>query len=110
MDDNELTVLTRFHDGRETVQEVVARIGAREDFERRLAVKELMILGNLQNPGPTIEEEIRTMPILEDIWDRAEFGALPKWALRKMRGFSEAELERRGPRLFGAKSLDELFS
>ena len=92
LDDNVLSVLTRFHDRRETVREVVARIGTRDDSERRLAVKELMILGNLRNIGPMIEEEIKTMPILDDIMDHAVIGP----AIRKGIAIGEKQGEERG--------------
>jgi hypothetical protein len=74
--DNLLAILTRLQDQRAAVRHILARIATLEPDEKRVALKQLLILAGLRKLGSTIATELQTMLIEEDIMDHDLFGPM----------------------------------
>ena len=95
-------------------------------------MKELTILAGLRHLGAIIEQQLKTMPITEDIIDHdllgplirrgrlegertlvirqieQRFGSVPEWAQQRLVAMSAPEIEETGLRLLDARSLEDL--
>jgi len=135
--DSILAILTHHRDRRRTIRRILQRIATLESGLRDDALKKLMILAGLRKLGDAIRNEVKHMPILDDIMDhdflgplirqgrqegiirgeltilrhqlRKRFGELPAWVDDRLTNLSTSELEDLSLRLFDAKSIDELF-
>jgi hypothetical protein len=67
--DNVLAVLARLRDSKAAVAEIVRRVAGLDATRREVATGQLMILAGLRGLEETVEEEIRKMPILNDIME-----------------------------------------
>ena len=72
--DNILAVLTRLRDRKSAVAEIVRRIEGLDATQRETAIGQLIILAGLRGLEETVEEEIRKMPILNDIMEHKVLG------------------------------------
>jgi hypothetical protein len=130
--DNVLAVLANLRDLRSAVTEIVRRIAGLDPMNRDAALDQLIVLSGLRGLEKTVEEEIRNMPILNDIMDHKvlgreykrgwadgemrmlrrqlekRFGPIPAWAEERLGGRSAEDLEALGIRLLEAPSLEEL--
>ena len=130
--DNVIAVLTRLRDQRETVQRIVGKIASLNAAEREAALKSVLILSGLRHLGTVVEQEVRKMPILNNILDhevlgrefkkgqqagelimlrrliQKRFGAIPSWAEKRLAAKSVPELEELSVRVLDVKSLKEL--
>lgn len=127
-EDGLIAVLMRLRDERETVGKILRRIGENQPARRELAVRELIILAGLRSLGAIIEEEIKKMPILDDIMDHdllgpairrgqrsvvvrlieKRFGSVPAWARQRLEAISGHEVEEFAVSLFDGRSFEEL--
>ena len=132
MGDNVIAILTRLGDRRAAIHKIIGNIAGLEESERETALKQLMILSGLRGLEEVVEEEIRKMPILNDIMDHKvlgreykrgaqeealtisrrlvekRFGAIPTWAEERLNSFPITELETLSVRVLDAKSLEDL--
>ena len=134
--DNILAVLARLRDQKSAVTQIVRRIAGLEATQRDTALSQLLILAGLRGLETTVEQEIKTMPILLDIMDHKvlgreykrgvlegeqqgelkilrrmmtkRFGVMPGWAEERISGNSAAELEALSVRLLDALSVEDL--
>ncbi len=126
--DNVIALLTRLRDREEAVRRIVSRIANLEPGERETRLVQLLILAGLRRLEDKVEQEARTMPILNDILDnkvfgrefkRGEmtilrrqlekrFGPLPGWAEERLAGYSISELEVLSLSVLDAQSLPDL--
>ena len=72
--DNVLAVLANLRDRRSAVTEIVRRIAGLDAVKRDAALGQLIVLSGLRGLEKTVEEEIRKMPILNDILDHKVLG------------------------------------
>jgi predicted transposase YdaD len=72
--DNVLAVLARLRDRKSAVTEIVRRIAELDPVKRDAALGQLIVLAGLRGLEETVEEEIRKMPILNDIMDHKVLG------------------------------------
>jgi predicted transposase YdaD len=72
--DNVLAVLANLRDRTSAVTEIVRRIAGLDPVERDAALGQLIVLSGLRGLEKTVEEEIRKMPILNDIMDHKVLG------------------------------------
>ena len=70
MGDNVIAILTRLGDRRAAIHKIIGNIAGLEAAERETALNQLMVLSGLRG----LEEEIRKMPILNDIMDHKVLG------------------------------------
>ena len=136
--DNVLAVLARLRDRKAAVTEIVRRIAGLDAAKRAAALGQLIVLSGLRGLEKTVEEEIRKMPILNDIMDHKvlgreykrgwaegaqdaelrmlrkllekRFGPIPAWVEERLGGRSAEDLEALGIRLLEAQSLEELLA
>jgi Domain of unknown function (DUF4351) len=130
--DNVIAILTRLGDGRAALHKIIGNIAGLEAAERETALNQLMVLSGLRGLEEVVEEEIRKMPILNDIMDHKvlgreykrgakeealnisrrliekRFGAIPAWAEERLNSFPIADLEALSVRVLEAKSLEDL--
>jgi predicted transposase YdaD len=71
---NVIAVLMRLGDRRAAVRTILRRIAGSDPDQRQIALREFVILAGLRHLGAIIEEETRTMPILDDIMDHDLLG------------------------------------
>ena len=135
-EENVIAVLMRLGDRRAAVRRILGRIAESEPAQRDITLHEFIILAGLRHLREIIQEETKTMPILDDIMDhdilgpairqgRAEgrvegeqalfirlaekrFGPVPAWARQRLEAMSASELEETALRLLDAASLEEL--
>ena len=74
MGDNVLAVLANLRDRKSAVTEIVRRIAGLDAVKRDAALGQLIVLAGLRGLEETVEEEIRKMPILNDIMDHKVLG------------------------------------
>jgi hypothetical protein len=126
----------RLGNERAAVRMILQRIAESDPAQREIALREFIILAGLRRLGAIIEQETKTMPILDDIMDhdllgpairrglqqgRVEgeqtvvlrqlekrFGAVPSWARQQIEAMSTPELEGTALRLLDALSLEDL--
>ena len=72
--DNILAVLANLRDRKSAVTAIVRRIAGLDSVKRDVALKQLIVLSGLRGLEKTVEEEIRKMPILNDIMDHKVLG------------------------------------
>ena len=129
VDDNIVALLTRIADQRQAVRLVVQRIERLRQRERQSALDRLVILSGLRKMlGTMVEEEVKKVPILNDILEHEvlgreyksgeltilrrliekRFGSLPKWAEQRLAKLSAKELEELSVRVLDAKSIESL--
>jgi predicted transposase YdaD len=135
-EENVIAVLMRLGDERAAVRRILQQIAQCEPHQREQALRELMILAGLRRLRAIIQEERKTMPILEDIMDhdifgpvlrqgleqgRVEgeqavvmrliekrFGTVPAWVRQRLEAMSTLEVEDTAIRLLDARSLEDL--
>jgi hypothetical protein len=66
--------VTRLQDEKSAVRGIVRRIAGLDSVERDVALGQLIVLSGLRGLEKTVEEEIRKMPILNDIMDHKVLG------------------------------------
>jgi len=128
--DNIIALLAGLVDGTQTVRRILGKIAENDPEQRARAISELMILAGLRQLGSTIEREMDSMPILDDIMDhevigrerrRGErniilrqierrFGSVPAWARERIESLGSPELEELGLRVIEANSLEDLLA
>ncbi len=74
LQDNIVGVLAGLSDQRAAVRRVLQRIAESDTKDRPAALAELMVLAGLRKLNSLIEEEVRHMPILDDIMDDEVLG------------------------------------
>jgi len=72
--DNVIAILARLRDGAEAVRRIVARIAAVEAGQRAEALSQLLILAGLRRMAAVVEQEVKRVPILNDILDHEVLG------------------------------------
>ena len=134
VDDNIIALLTGIADQRQAARLVVRRIaGLRRKGERQSALDRLVILAGLRKMlGTIVEEEVKKVPILNNILEheilgreykrgrqeegltivrrliKKEFGSVPKWAEERLAKLSAKELEALSVRVLDANSIESL--
>jgi len=76
LDDNIISILAGQPDARRAVRRILEKIAASSPERRVEALRELTILAGLRSLGEFVKEEIRQMPILDDIMDHDLLGPL----------------------------------
>jgi len=71
---NVIAVLMRLGDRRAAVRTILRRIAGSDPDRRQIALREFVILAGLRHLGAIIEQETKTMPILDDIMDHDLLG------------------------------------
>jgi hypothetical protein len=131
-EENVIAVLMRLGDRRAAVRRILERIAESEPGRRGIALREFTILAGLRHLREIIQEETKTMPILDDIMDHdilgpairqgrmegeltvvmrqieKRFGPVPAWARQRLEAMSAPEVEETALRLLDAASLEEL--
>ncbi len=74
IEDNLLAILARLQDQAATVRQILMRIATLQEAERRVALAQFLIISGLRRLGKTIQEEVQSMPILNDILDHDLLG------------------------------------
>ena len=74
IEDNLLAILARLQDQAATVRQILMLIATLEEAERRVALAQFLIISGLRRLGKTIQEEVQSMPILNDILDHDLLG------------------------------------
>jgi predicted transposase YdaD len=74
LEDNVIAVLMREGADRAAVRRILQRIAASEPARRETALAELVILAGLRNLADIITQEVKQMPILDDIMDHPLIG------------------------------------
>jgi hypothetical protein len=128
----------RLGDEREAVRRILKHIAEGDSSRRGETLAELLILAGLRSLAEVVEQEVKQMPILNDIMDhpvigreirrgmergreegerhlvlrQAEkrFGPIPAWAKQKIEAISGADLEAVGLRLLDVRSIEELLA
>jgi hypothetical protein len=136
--DNIIAILAHNHDHRETIRRILARIATMEPGLRDTAFSKLMILSGLRKLENSIRQEVKGMPILNDIMDHdvigpairqgiqegmqkeglkvlrgqiaKRFGPLPSWVEARLANLPIAVIEELSLRLLDAPNIDELFN
>jgi len=131
-EENVIAVLMRLGDRRAAVRRILGRIAESEPAQRDITLHEFIILAGLRHLREIIQEETKTMPILDDIMDHdilgpairqgrregeqtvvirqieKRFGPVPAWARQRLEAMSAPEVEETALRLLDALSLEEL--
>ena len=81
--DNVIAILARLRDGADAVRRIVARIAAVEAGQRGEALSQLLILAGLRRMAAVVEQEVRKVPILNDILDHEVLGREFKHGLQQ---------------------------
>ena len=138
IEDNLLAILTRLQNQSAAVRQILKRIATLDQNARSAMFAQFLIISGLRRLGPVIEEEARTMPVLNDILEHEvlgpailqgrregrregrqelllrqiekRFGPLPSWVESRLVSLSSPELEDAALRLLDAASLEEVFS
>lgn len=74
LSDNVISILGRLKDRREAVRRVLRKISQLSGIERADAFQQLSILAGLRKLGAEIKEEVKQMPILDNIMDHDLIG------------------------------------
>ena len=74
VEDNVVAVLTSLRDERMAIRRILQRIAQCAPHERALAFEELLLLAGLRSLAPIVEEEVKQVPILDDIMDHPTIG------------------------------------
>lgn len=130
--DNVIAILARLGDSQAAVRRIAEKIATLPVEEREAPLRQLLILAGLRHLGDLVAQEVRKMPITEDIRthdlfirEMAEarhegeltmlrrmiekrFGAIPDWAASRLANSSITELEELSLRLLDARTLEEL--
>jgi predicted transposase/invertase (TIGR01784 family) len=83
--DNVLAILAHLQDGRAAVHRILEKIAALPAGERNTILTQFGILSGLRKMGELVKEEIRKMPILEDIMDHDLLGPILRKGLEQGR-------------------------
>lgn len=137
VEDNVIAVLTRFGNEREAVRRILIGIAGCGQRRRSAALSQLILLAGLRDMGTLIREEVKQMPILDDIMDHPvlgrerkrgiaiglererqlvlrmigkRFGPVPASARKRIEALPAPKLERVALQLLDARSLDELLA
>lgn len=108
LEDSVLAVLARFSDQAGTIREILERIQAGGAHQEE-AMAELTILAGLRKLVPIIEEELKRMPILEDIRDHEIIGPWIEQGIERgiEKGIEKGRVE--GERQLLLKQLERRF-
>ena len=137
IEDNLLAVLTRLKNQKAVVRDILDKIAHLPDSERRRALTQFLIISGLRRLAQTVTEEVRKMPILNDLLSHEvigpailqgrqegrqeghqellltligkRFGAVPSWVEDRLSQLSLAELDEVAIRLLDAPNLETLF-
>ncbi len=74
--DNILAILTKNKNRRETIRKILGKIATLEEAKQRDSLQKLLILAGLRKLSDEIREEVKHMPILDDIMDHDLLGPL----------------------------------
>ncbi len=85
--DNILAVLTRLRDRKAAIRRVLEKIAELDPSKQGDALWHLMLMAGLRRMGNEVEEEVKKMPILDDIMDHEVLGR------EYRRGRKEGEVE-----------------
>ena len=83
--DNMIAILARLRDRREAVERVLTKIAQAGEAERQAGLYRLLILSGLRRLEEFVEQEARTMPILNDILENKVLGREFKRGLQEGR-------------------------
>ena len=136
--DNVIAILARLRDRRAAVRRIAQRIALLPAEEREEPLHQLRLLAGLRRLEELVEQEIRNMPITEDIRNHKvfqreyaegiqegiqqgelillrrlieeRFGPIPDKVAERLAQCSAAELENLGTRVLKASSLEDLLS
>jgi hypothetical protein len=136
LDDNVIAILAGLADDRNALRRILQSIARSDPAARAQALADLTILAGLRKLGSVLKQEIKQMPILDDIMDhdllgpeirkgyergyeRGEmailmrqiekrFGPLPSWASQQIEALSAPGLEDLALRLLDVRTLEEL--
>src|SRR5262249_32412623 len=126
---NILSVLTRLPNYSAAIRQILEKIAEREAAERDTALEQFLIIAGLRRLEETIEQEVKKVPVLNDILENkvlgreyrrgieegvqqgelallrrqilGRFGTLPEWADARLSDSSASEIE-----VFGLRLLD----
>ncbi len=136
IEDNVIALLARVNDQRDAVKRILSRIAAGDPARRGRVLAGFMILAGLRKLGKVIEQEVRQMPLLDDIMDHEvlgrefkrgltqgrhdgelavllrqiekRFGSAPPSLRERLEKMSVAEVEAVALRLLDAQRIEEL--
>ena len=132
--DNVIAVLARLSDRRAAVNGILRRIARAEGSRRTEALHQLTLLAGLRGLEETVQEEIKSMPLVIDIMENQiigpayrrgvhvgeiellrklitrRFGPIPNWADQRLATKTTDELNDIGLRLLDAQSIEELLA
>ncbi len=83
--DNLLAILANLHDRRDAVRRILEKIAGLEPGERSATLTQFGILSGLRKMGELVKEEVRKMPILEDIMGHDLLGPILRKGLEQGR-------------------------
>jgi predicted transposase YdaD len=90
-EENVIAVLMRLGDRRAAVRRILERISESAPTQREVALRDLTILAGFRCLGVIIEEETKTMPILDDIMDHDLLGPVLRRGLEQ--GLEQGRVE-----------------
>jgi len=130
--DNIIAILARLRDEKGAVHEIVGKLSGLESDAREFYLRALLVLAGLRGLEEIVEEEVRNVPVLNEILEHkvlgrefkrgrqeeavimlrrlieARFGSVPAWAEEHLVNRPAAELEELGVRVLKAQSLEAL--
>ena len=130
--DNVFAVLANLQNQRQTLKEIVDKVGEADVEQREFYLQALLTLAGLRGLEEMVEEEANKVPILNSILDNkvlgrefkrglhegelallrrqieSRFGSLPSSVDESLKEKSVAEIEALGVRLLNVQSLDDL--
>jgi Domain of unknown function (DUF4351) len=129
IEDNILAILTRLQDRARAIRQILGRIANLKEPERHAALTQFLIISGLRRLGRAIQEEAKTMPILNSILDHdllgptllqgrqeivrllleKRFGLIPPWVEDRLASLSAPELDDVAVRLLDVAHLEDLF-
>ena len=107
--DNIVAILARLADRRGAVRRILGRIAGLAVDERETALTELMILAGLRRLGPIVREEVKKMPILDDIMDHEVLGPIKRLGLEMGRQEGRQEGFFQGERTILTRLIEKRF-
>ena len=106
---NVIAILMRLSDERAAVRRILQRIAENEPGQREIALREFFILAGLRRLGAIIEQETKTMPILDDIMDHDVLGPLLRRGLEQGRVVGRSEGRVEGERIVVIRQIEKRF-
>ena len=108
--DNVLSILTRFSNRRQTVDEIIAKVVRQEDGgQRAFYLEALLLLAGLRGLEEEVEGEIKKMPVHIDILENKVLGREYKRGLQEGREEGREEGRQEGERTLLRRQIEERF-